>query len=200
MSNLPPNASSQERALSDTVARISNVPVRVREVWDENAIPSNLLPWLAWAYSVDDWSSNWTDQQKRQAIGRSISVHRYKGTIGAVREALAALGIEVTVSEWFEQTPAGDPYTFDIRLNVQGQPVPEAGLQRLLDVVNATKNLRSHLVTVVPGATTTNQLYCAAVSGVGLEITVQYGGGNLVADGTVLADGSERANGIRFNI
>lgn len=199
MSNLlPPNATSTEHAIDDSIARIGDVPVLARDMWNHETIRADLLPWLAWAYSVDDWDVNWSETQKRQAIASSISVHRYKGTIGAVKEAVSALGVDANIIEWFNMLPLGDPYTFSLELDVSDTPLDESTLSKLIDVVEATKNLRSHLIEVVPGATSTTNLYCAAVTGIGLEITIDYGGGNLFADGTVFADGEQRANGIKL--
>ena len=46
---LPPNATALERALADAGARLSDVPVVVRELWNPDACPAAHLPWLAWA-------------------------------------------------------------------------------------------------------------------------------------------------------
>lgn len=91
MSDLfPPNATAQERAISEAIDR--TVPVVVREVWNPDTCPSDLLPWLAWAFSVDEWDSGWSDEVKRAAIAASVSIHRKKGTLWAVRTALENIG------------------------------------------------------------------------------------------------------------
>ena len=33
--------------------------------------PADVLPWLGWALSVDDWDQDWSEQQKRSAIAAS---------------------------------------------------------------------------------------------------------------------------------
>jgi phage tail P2-like protein len=78
---LPPNATSQERDMANTVARISDVPVPVRDVWNVQTCPSAILPWLAWS-----------DDTKRAVIASSISLHRIKGTVASVKRALAVAG------------------------------------------------------------------------------------------------------------
>lgn len=91
---LPPNAAPLERALeSVAAARFDVVAVeRLRNLANPRAIPAALLPWLAWAYSVDEWDSTWTEPVQREVVAQSIEVHRRKGTVGAVRRALAAAG------------------------------------------------------------------------------------------------------------
>lgn len=142
---LPCNATEQERALADTIARISDVPVVVREVWNPDTCPSNVLPWLAWAFSVDDWDTNWTDEQKRQVIKQSVYSQRIKGTIGAVTRQLAALGYEIQILEWFQQEPEGTPYTFQVYITANQYPLTQNDYRKILQVIDTNKNLRSHL-------------------------------------------------------
>lgn len=171
---LPPNATAQELALEAATARLGTVQPRVRDVWDADTCPVDLLPWLAWAYSVDEWDAAWSPEQQREAIRRSVSVHRYKGTIGAVREALAALGFEAVVQEWFKQEPEGDPYTFRLLLDVSQSPLDQEALARITDVALATKNLRSHLADVVPSLTTRADLVVAGVLKTGADTATEY--------------------------
>lgn len=142
---LPCNATDQERALADTIARISDVPVVVREVWNPDTCPSNVLPWLAWAFSVDDWDTNWTDEQKRKVIKESVYSQRIKGTIGAVTRQLAALGYEIKILEWFQQEPEGTPYTFQVYITANQYPLTQNDYRKILQVIETNKNLRSHL-------------------------------------------------------
>lgn len=172
---LPANATPQERALSDAVGRVGAVPTPVRSVWTPSTCPTDVLPWLAWAFSVDEWDQDWSDPQKRAVIQQSISVHRRKGTIGAVLEAVQALGIEAQVLEWHKQLPVGDPYTFQLRLDAQQNPITLQHLIKLVDVVNSAKNLRSHLTQIRVGATSRAGPVVAVVALVGSEITVKPG-------------------------
>lgn len=142
---LPCNATDQERALADTISRISDVPVVVREVWNPDTCPSNVLPWLAWAFSVDDWDTNWTDKQKRQVIKESVYSQRIKGTIGSVTRQLAALGYEIKILEWFQQEPEGTPYTFQVYITANQYPLTQNDYRKILQVIDTNKNLRSHL-------------------------------------------------------
>jgi phage tail P2-like protein len=195
---LPPNATAAETALAETVARMSDVPVTVREVWDADTCPSGLLPWLAWAFDVDEWDTTWTDDQKRATIKASVGVHQHKGTIGAVEQAIAALGVSVQVQEWFNQAPAGTPYTFQLLLDASQVGATQAQLLKMLDVVDSAKNLRSHLTTVIPISTSEAALYVAGVPMVGSEITVEFGGIPLLSDGTAISDGTYISNGYKL--
>ena len=45
---LPPNATPQERAVSETLSRTETISVPIRELWRPQECPARLLPWLAW--------------------------------------------------------------------------------------------------------------------------------------------------------
>lgn len=195
---LPPNASDGEVALAGTVSRITDVPIPVRDVWDADTCPASVLPWLAWAFSVDKWEPTWSEAQKRSTIKASVSVHRHKGTIGAVLEAVAALGVDGHVQEWFNQSPPGDPYTFDLLLNTSQVGVTQEQLLKLLDVVDGSKNLRSHLVNVIPSMSSVARAFVGGVVKMGNEITVSFGGIPLFSDGTAISDGTYTSNGYKL--
>lgn len=197
---LPNNATDAERALDGAAARIISVPTPARDMSNPDAAPVSALPWLAWGVSVDDWQSNWTDRQKREAIKASNAVHRYKGTIGAVRDALAALGYRVDVQEWFRQMPAGAPYTFRLIVAVEQEGVPDGEWQKLLSIVNNAKNLRSHLDAIELVVVSEARPILAAATIMGTEIQVEPGGGNLVLDGSWKLDGTYRLNGLKIPI
>lgn len=183
---LPPSATAAERALSNAIERQGNVPVLVREMWSPDTCPSSLLAWLAWAFSVDEWDPAWTDEQKRSVIKRSVEVHRYKGTIGAVQEALGALFVGARVQEWFNQLPAGDPYTFRILLEVDQAGVEQAAYASLFRVIERTKNLRSHLDEVELIVKSQAGPYVAACANMGSEIVLTYEPAKIVCNETTI--------------
>lgn len=152
---LPFNATRQERAQEAATARLADVPVRIREMWNPDTCPAAQLPWLAWALSVDVWNADWTDAQKRGAIKASFGVHQRKGTAGAVINALQALGFGTQVIEWFQKAPAGDPYTFEVNAEFVDTGLSIEALDEVERIALATKNVRSHL-TVVRGIMRTN--------------------------------------------
>lgn len=142
---LPPNASHQEVALSQAGARLAAASPQCRPMWDPVSCPSAHLPWMAWAFSVDEWDSAWSDAQKRAAIEASFTVHRHKGTVGAMRDALAALGYSISITEWFRESPAAAPYTFGLTADLDDRGINGALWDSIEGVANATKNVRSHM-------------------------------------------------------
>jgi len=168
---LPPNATPPETALATVAARVSDVPVPIDRLWNPETCSAQLLPWLAWALSVDAWDTAWPEAVKRDVIRASFAVHERKGTVGAVKKAMAALGVDVDLVEWWQEAPAGQPHTFPLtawanaNLALDGEAVLNdrmyASLQR---VVDATKPVRSHYTFQV-GAKFDAGLTARAVAG-----------------------------------
>ena len=73
---LPPNQTALEAGLSEVQARLNELPVTVRQLWDAEHCPEDCLPWLAWALSVDAWDTYWPAHVKRQVILASAQVCR----------------------------------------------------------------------------------------------------------------------------
>ncbi|MGR3435274.1 MAG: phage tail protein I [Shimia sp.] len=144
---LPPNATHLERALEAASAIKRPALDRVRTLMDPANCPANLLGYMAWALSVEEWDPAWSEAAKREVLESSILVHRYKGTVGAVVRALASLGMEGSVSEWFEY--AGDPHTFRIDVLIEevfaaGFHVNPALVETVARVIGNVKPERSH--------------------------------------------------------
>lgn len=109
---LPAHLSDLERDIDGAMARLENITIPIETLWNPYTCPSDVLPYLAWAMSVDTWRSHWPDDIKRAVIAAAPDVHRKKGTRAAVEMALVALGVEVDLIEWWETSPKGTPGTF----------------------------------------------------------------------------------------
>ena len=141
---LPPNASQLLRDLESVFGNSFNLLTLNRYVVNPDLAPVHILPWLAWALSVDDWSDNWSEQVRRNVIKASVEVHRKKGTIGALKKALQAFNYtNVKVEEWFEY--GADPYFFRVFFDVNEPGFDVNILPQVQKVIESTKNARSHL-------------------------------------------------------
>lgn len=88
---LPRNTTPMERAAEATLLKFDPA-MQVPSMWDAATCPEQLLPWVAWALSVDDWETDWSAEKKRAAIDESIEIHEHKGTPAAIMRALAIRG------------------------------------------------------------------------------------------------------------
>jgi len=113
---LPRNSTPIERALlAAELARIALVdPTVIVSIWNPETCPVELLPFLAQAVSVDVWSADWTEAQKRRVIAASPLVHRFKGTLGAVERALAAFDLRASVVEWWQDGSRRGTFRIDL--------------------------------------------------------------------------------------
>lgn len=82
--------------------RLSALPVSLNQLWDPDTCPVALLPYLAWALSVDRWDRDWTEETKRQVIRDAWAIHRHKGTISAIRRVVEPFGYVINVTEWWK--------------------------------------------------------------------------------------------------
>lgn len=102
---LPYNASLLIQSLTELLTTPDNTQL-IREIWLPERCPSELLPWLAWALSVDDWNDAWPEQTKRKVIDDAFVIHQFKATPFALKKALDSLNIETELHEWWHQDNA----------------------------------------------------------------------------------------------
>lgn len=146
MSNLlPPNSTDLEHNVADIIERVTALPTPMRDLWNPTTCPAELLPWLAWSLSVDNWQPYYDEQTKRQTIRSAVAVQRKKGTAYAVRTAVASFGAGVSIREWWQTSPQGTPHTFELIVVAGSGAANNAQLQNdIVAEVNRVKPVRSH--------------------------------------------------------
>lgn len=148
---LPANLADLERDLDAALSRIGLVEIPISVLWDPWQCPLDVLPYLAWAVSVDMWRTDWSEQTKRRVVAGSLDLHRIKGTRPAVLKALESIGLRAELTEWFEESPKAQPGTFSLiawannNLSAdQAGFLNEALYDQLYTVIDNAKNTRSH--------------------------------------------------------
>lgn len=170
ISLLPPNATEFERAAETPLREVFDLPVEIDLLWNATDCPESLLPFLAFALSVDVWEAAWPEHVKRSVISEATRVHRIKGTPGAMKAALSALDFGVYLSEWFEH--GGDRFTFQVDVMVGSRGLTAEEFENITQTIEATKNARSHLSRLRVYLTTTSQAYYAAKTVDGEDVAV----------------------------
>lgn len=167
---LPPNATPLERALAKASA-MPHSPEEIRQLWNHRTCPLHLLPWLAWAWSVDEWDPAWTESQQRAMVDASIRLHKKKGTVWAVREALLRSGLEsVRVIE--KPADAEHWSHFDVDIAVVDRPLTEGAIQRAHALIEENKAQRSVLRTLRTSMQSRGGMYFAMQLLCGTQTTV----------------------------
>lgn len=150
MSLLPANSTPLERAIEQVIT--PRIPINLETLWHPDTCPAGFLPWLAWALHVDTWDLAYTEAMKRASIRQSIAIHKKKGTLGAVRNALSVIGVDAEIVEWQQQTPPGPVHSFGLRAWVNDNLTPGGTLlngtvyKRLAALVTDVKPARSQCV------------------------------------------------------
>ena len=172
VSLLPRNASQLERLAVEALAQIQRTPIPLRQLWNPMECPVDLLPYLAWAFSVDRWDSTWSEATKRAAIRSAYYIHSRKGTIGSLRRVVEPLGYLIEIIEWFDVVPEGVPGTFALKVGVLETGITDEMYQELTFLIDDAKPRSRHLTGLAISLESTGRLYMGATIYDGDEITV----------------------------
>ncbi len=169
---MPPNAPKESRDRAAVIARLSDISVPIRDMWNPWACPEPFLPYLAWSMSVDHWNEDWDVKTQRRVIAASWDTHAHKGTVHAVEQSVAALGLNCELEEWFqnEQRKKG---TFGVHVKVgPGTASLTPELQRDVDraVTKSKRGSQHHDIRLDAGFNTA--LNIASAIGAGSRVSV----------------------------
>lgn len=167
---LPPNQTTLEGAIGQ-LASMGHTPEVLQRLWDAQRCPSELLPWLAWALSVDEWDESWSEAQQRAQVLGSIAMHRKKGTPWAVKEALTRAGVEM--ARLVEHPQDAHWAEFDVDITVIDRPLTEQTVTRAVALIDAYKAARSHLRRLVISLGSKGIAYVGAFCVAGDIVTVR---------------------------
>ncbi|EJL01260.1 phage tail protein I [Pseudomonas fluorescens Q2-87] len=169
---LPSNSTPLERQAAQALAQIQRVPIPLRTLYNPDLCPLPLLPYLAWAFSVDRWDSKWTEAAKRAAIRSAYYIHSRKGTIGSLRRVVEPLGYLIEIIEWWQTVPVGPRATFKLKVGVLDTGITEEMYQELTWLIDDAKPLTRHLTGLAISLETTGSVHIGACVTEGDEIDI----------------------------
>lgn len=143
---LPPNSTALERRLANVLADIERVPIPVRSVLNPHTCHASLLPYLALQCSVNRWDPAWPESVKRDVVASAFHIHRYKGTVAAIRRVVEPLGYLLEITHWYQMNPIGRRGTFALRVGVLDTGITDAMYAELVRLVNDAKPCSRHIV------------------------------------------------------
>lgn len=162
-------------AFNEVIDRLGQVPLDRLLVNLVDNVSATALHHLIEQFHVAGWEGGTqaiTDADRRTLIKRAIALHRYKGTPWAVKQALAATGQRVRLTEWFDQIPAGPPYTAVADVEVTDRSLDRASIAAIEAAIDEWKPVRAYITTRII-ATTRGSIYHGAWQLAG-ETTVVY--------------------------
>lgn len=155
---LPLGSTPLEKRAAEILKSAVENPVIIADLINPERCPPQLLAYLAWAFSVDKWDENWTDEVKRIAIKQSFFVHKHKGTIAAVKRVVEPIGYLVELKEWFAMQPQGKEGTFSITVEVSETGLNEQTYNELVRLINDVKPVSRHLIQLAIAISPTGAL------------------------------------------
>ncbi|EIM14143.1 phage tail protein I [Pseudomonas chlororaphis] len=167
---LPLNSTLLERGVEAATEEVTEIPLRM--LCNPDTCPVHLLPYLAWAWSVDRWDPSWTEPVKRAAIKASYYIHAHKGTIGALRRVVEPLGYLIEIIEWFNTVPEGVPGTFALKVGVLETGITEEMYQELERLIDDARPVSRHLTGLAISLETQGALNISVAVYEGDEIDV----------------------------
>ncbi|MEA8784035.1 phage tail protein I [Klebsiella aerogenes] len=136
-------SSQLEQRAAEACAVISDLSIPLRDLWDPWKCPVKFLPYLAWAFSVDSWDENWSEEEKRVVTSEAFWLHQRKGTIAAVRFVVEKMGYSISIDEWWQ---VADPAaTFRLEVDVNDIGITSRMLDELTRLINDAKPVSRHL-------------------------------------------------------
>ena len=167
---LPVGSSVLEVAAAEACAQIESIPAPLRKLWSAADCPVELLPYLAWAWSVDRWDSGWSESTKRAVVSASQYVHKHKGTLGSIRRVVEPLGYLIRIVEWWKTS--GEPGTFRLDVGVLDTGITEEMYNELERLIADAKPCSRHLIGLSINLDASGVLPIAAACYSGDELTV----------------------------
>ncbi|AZE47000.1 Phage tail fiber [Pseudomonas chlororaphis] len=167
---LPLNSTLLERGVEAATEEVTEIPLRT--LYNADTCPVHLLPYLAWAWSVDRWDPSWAESVKRAAIKASYYIHAHKGTIGALRRVVEPLGYLIEVIEWWQTQPQGVPGTFALKVGVLETGITDEMYRELERLIDDAKPVSRKLTGLAISLETTGQIHIGACVTDGDEIDV----------------------------
>ncbi|HCB1504102.1 TPA: phage tail protein I [Citrobacter freundii] len=191
MSNdlLPPSASRMERVAARVCASLGEMPVPLRQLWNPWTCRADLLPYLAWAFSVDRWDESWAENVKRRVVQDAFYIHQHKGTTSAVRRVVEPFGFLIRIIEWWQT--GEKPGTFRLDIGVQDQGITEETYLELERLIGDAKPCSRHLVGMSINLQTSGPYFVGAATYTGEEITIYpYINETIISGGTAYEGGA----------
>lgn len=109
------------------------------------------LDHLAFGWDAATWRDSWPIELKRSVIRNVVVEKRKRGTLRAVKDALASIGSAYSITEWWQEVPKGKPHTFTVTATlskIEGV-LDKERQEDLIRAIDDAKPVRSHFKLVL---------------------------------------------------
>ena len=149
---LPINLSRDERVGAASIAvdpQLNTAAFEVPTVYvysrlDE--LTGEQIDHLAVQFHVAAWDSSWSRERKLAIIKATVETKRKRGTVQAVKDAVASFLNPFEITEWWQTEPKGAPFSFDVRVPLDdiGRFLSAEDQLTLSELIYEAKSIRSH--------------------------------------------------------
>ena len=146
MNDITPLNDISSKVFDELFTRFQDLDTNVLLVYLIDSVNESALVHLAEQFHImgnEGWLQTRNEVEKRDLIKRAIEIHRYKGTKYALYKIFDMFAVEGNIQEWFEF--GGEPFTFKIDLDFMSKSLDMELIDKLEDLNNEYKNVRSHL-------------------------------------------------------
>lgn len=168
---LPMGSTLLEQRAAECLRQAVENPILIADLINPDRCPERLLPYLAWALSVDKWDEGWSEAVKRIAIKNSFRIHKQKGTITALKRVVEPIGYIVELKEWWQETPQGIPGTFKLTVEVSETGLNAQTNQELTRLIDDVRPISRHY-TLAISITPTGDLHAFSAVQMGEIISI----------------------------
>lgn len=169
---LPLGSSDLEKKAAECLCEAVSNQIPIPELINPDKCPVNLLPYLAWAFSVDRWEDAWSESFKRQTIKHAFYIHKKKGTVGAVRRIVESLGYDFEIREWFKEKRKRQAGTFRLFVELKEVGVTSEIYNELIRLIEDAKPVSRHITELAISSTSRGKLHIFSASHSGEIITI----------------------------
>jgi len=101
------------------------------------------LPYLAQDKGVTEWDANAPESEQRQTVANAWQVRRLAGTNKGLTLAMDSLEYDAEVTPWYQMTPQGQPYHFEIvAWKRHNAPINQDVVHRMITNIEDSKSER----------------------------------------------------------
>lgn len=172
----PPNFSADAEcaallhAMEIEFRRIAELTDRLIFLPNIDKQPSEVVDALAYHYHLDFYDTSMPLELRRELVKNHNHWHRIKGAPAAVEKVIELVLGDGYVVEWFERSDM-EPFTFEVHTS-NASAVSEKR-ETLIKAVNAMKNARSHMTSIVVDENHTSAVYTGAAIAIYDEIRME---------------------------
>lgn len=176
--------------------RLNGIDLSVSLVYLIDTVDASVLPYLAQQFDVTGyggWRLAETETQKRELLKQAIELHKYKGTIWAIQQAMASVGFPDAVIE----EHVGHWARFRVWVSIQNRSINAKMVADLREMILFWKNERSWLEDIAFRVDMEDSITLVDDYALGKEINEGdnlHVGGNFLYNGAAAYDGSHNYN------